>query len=230
MGSAAAHAGLLWSLSVALHAGISAEWRPPVPQQKGQPDGIAPIRVLLVGPTRNAEMPHVLTYESQLPRNTARARRRVRPAIESTATEFGNEAPLGGDHATAVISIGTDPLDGPAGSAGPSAAAVSPAGGQGIVGQVGSASTGVLDELHRRLASSARRCYPVAARRLRLRGEVGLHFCLTGDGREAGTALRGTTGFPLLDRAARECVLAGALPAPGISGCYDVAIKFDEGQ
>ena len=83
-------------------------------------------------------------------------------------------------------------------------------------------------ELHRRLAESAQRCYPSTARRLRLRGEVGLHFCLSEQGRVSVASLRGSTGSALLDAAARECVLAGALPAPGIAGCYDVPIKFSD--
>jgi len=83
-------------------------------------------------------------------------------------------------------------------------------------------------ELHRRLAESAQRCYPSTARRLRLRGEVGLHFCLSEQGRVSVASLRGSTGSALLDAAARECVLAGALPAPGIAGCYDVPVKFSD--
>src|SRR5262249_51913079 len=93
--------------------------------------------------------------------------------------------------------------------------------GAGVPSSSGGAATPPprLAELHQRLASSAQRCYPPAARRLRLRGEVGLYFCLGADGLAQSQALRGSTGSALLDRAALECVLAGALPAPGIGGC-----------
>jgi TonB family protein len=83
-----------------------------------------------------------------------------------------------------------------------------------------------LGELHQRLSDSARRCYPPAAARLGLRGEVQLHFCLSRDGAALVADLWGSTGSSLLDRAARECVLAGALPVSGIPGCYEVPILF----
>jgi TonB family protein len=178
------------------------------------------------------DMP-TMTTSSKPDRQRARTRaRRVHPAIEETEAEVGNEATAGSDHPTAAVSMGDDQTSDAAANPGPSGAASEALehGIGGQIGQIASGRTGVLDEFHRRLASSAKRCYPIAAQRLRLRGEVGLHFCLTGDGREAEAALHGTTGSPILDRAARQCVLAGALPAPGIPGCYDVPIKFDESE
>lgn len=83
-------------------------------------------------------------------------------------------------------------------------------------------------ELHQRLASSAQRCYPPAARRLRLHGQVGLHFCLGEDGLAESRSLRGSTGSALLDRASLDCVLAGALPVPAMVGCYDVQVRFSD--
>jgi len=101
------------------------------------------------------------------------------------------------------------------------------AGERGASGRVATTPERIT-ELHQRLASSARRCYPPTARRLRLHGEVGLHFCLNSDGFAQSQALRGSTGSALLDRASVECVLAGALPAPEMVGCYDVQVRFSD--
>lgn len=86
-----------------------------------------------------------------------------------------------------------------------------------------------LRPLHRKLEESARRCYPAAARRYRLEGSVGLSFCLDGAGAASSFALEGSTGSPILDRAARECVLAGAQPLPAPAGCYRVPVRFGGG-
>lgn len=80
--------------------------------------------------------------------------------------------------------------------------------------------------LHLRLARAAERCYPSAARRFRLTGEVQLSFCLDGSGAVSKLELKGSTGSPLLDRAARECVLPGAFPLGIQGGCYSVPVRF----
>ena len=82
--------------------------------------------------------------------------------------------------------------------------------------------------LHSRLAESARRCYPEAARRFSLQGEVVLSFCLR-LGNLATVALQGSTGSGLLDRAARECVVQGALPLAA-EGCYRVPVRFQRDE
>lgn len=109
---------------------------------------------------------------------------------------------------------------------------------QGAQGEHGLASTvrqgdgqggGVdprLAELHRRLAEAAARCYPPAAQRLRLQGEVPLRFCLDAHGGASGLSLLGTTGSDLLDRSALECVVPGAEPLPALAGCFQVAVRF----
>jgi periplasmic protein TonB len=93
-------------------------------------------------------------------------------------------------------------------------------------GNAGGGSASLLGELHRRLSEAATRCYPPAARRLRLRGEVPLRFCLDAAGSASALSLEGSTGSPVLDRSALECVVPGAAPLPGVVGCFQVAVRF----
>jgi TonB family protein len=83
-----------------------------------------------------------------------------------------------------------------------------------------------LGELHRRLAEAAARCYPAAARRFRLTGQVPLHFCLDAAGVATALSLEGSTGSAVLDRSALECVLPGAQPLSGFEGCFLVPVRF----
>jgi len=85
----------------------------------------------------------------------------------------------------------------------------------------------LLEALHQRLAAAAKACYPRAARAFRLRGAAPLRFCLDGKGSAGPVSLLGTTGSPLLDRAAKDCVVPGALPLPG-TGCYTVTVEFTD--
>jgi len=55
---------------------------------------------------------------------------------------------------------------------------------------------------------------------------VPLHFGLDAAGRPSDVRLLGTTGSELLDRAARDCVVPGALPLPPVPGCYTVEVRF----
>jgi periplasmic protein TonB len=98
--------------------------------------------------------------------------------------------------------------------------------GAGGSGGAGEASSSLLTELHRRLAEAARRCYPAAAQRFRLQGEVPVHFCLDGQGVATALSLEGSTGSPLLDRSALECVVPGAEPLPAVAGCFLVPVHF----
>ena len=79
--------------------------------------------------------------------------------------------------------------------------------------------------LQQRLAESARRCYPEPARRFALQGAVEVAFCLR-SGKLASLALQGSTGSDLLDHAARECVVQGALPLTA-EGCYALPVRFE---
>lgn len=82
--------------------------------------------------------------------------------------------------------------------------------------------------LHARLAASAKRCYPAAARRFQLTGEAQVEFCLDDKGALSSTKLARSAGQGLLDDAARDCVVAGALPFPAeaFGGCYSVPVRF----
>jgi len=55
---------------------------------------------------------------------------------------------------------------------------------------------------------------------------VPLRFCLDAAGRPSEVGLLGTTGSEQLDRAARDCVIPGALPLPPVPGCYTVEVRF----
>jgi TonB family protein len=120
----------------------------------------------------------------------------------------------GGTEPVAVVATPVEPEE----AGGPIAAAA---------GGAGSGAPPVdLAALHRKLADSARRCYPAAAARFRLQGDVSLTFCVDGSGSIASLALQGSTGAPLLDRAALDCVVQGALPLPVSTGCYQVPVRF----
>ncbi|MBK7857689.1 MAG: TonB family protein [Archangiaceae bacterium] len=82
--------------------------------------------------------------------------------------------------------------------------------------------------LHAALSESARRCYPAAAKRYHLSGEAQLEFCLDAAGALKSTKLLASTGAEVLDAAARDCVIAGALPLPreAFGGCYAVPVRF----
>ena len=128
------------------------------------------------------------------------------------------------------------------GGAGPPAAASAPGGvatgaspagdaasGPGVGGaSQGGGAASLLAALSQRLAWSAERCAPAsvvhAARRV-VPG-VPLHFCLDAAGRPSEVGLLGTTGSEQLDRAARDCVVPGALPLPPVPGCYTVEVRF----
>jgi outer membrane biosynthesis protein TonB len=106
----------------------------------------------------------------------------------------------------------------------------SPSTGRGVGGSGAGASSAasLLDTLQRRLAWSAARCAPAAAVHLARHGVPGvpLHFCLDASGKPSGVGLLGTTGSDQLDRAARDCVVPGALPLPPAQGCYTVEVRF----
>ncbi|HYV47294.1 MAG TPA: TonB family protein [Myxococcaceae bacterium] len=77
-----------------------------------------------------------------------------------------------------------------------------------------------------RLSAAALRCYPPEAVRFRLAGEAHLSFCLGVDGQASAVKIARSSGSEVLDRAAAECVLPGALPLPGAAGCYELPVRF----
>jgi protein TonB len=85
-----------------------------------------------------------------------------------------------------------------------------------------------LAALHARLAASAQRCYPAAARRFGLTGVAVLDFCLDAAGALTSHQLARSSGQSLLDTAAVDCVLQGAQPFPAeaFGGCYSVPVRF----
>jgi len=118
-----------------------------------------------------------------------------------------------------------EPSSGAPGSAGRAAGFPGPGAGSGTGGSSGAS---VLELLSRRLAWSAERCAPPAPVRRTRHGVPGvpLHFCLDSAGRPRDVGLLGTTGSDLLDRAARDCVVPGAVPLPPAPGCYTVEVRF----
>jgi hypothetical protein len=95
-------------------------------------------------------------------------------------------------------------------------------------GAGGQNGTSLLGALSQRLAWSAARCAPAEVVRTTRHAIPGvpLHFCLDAAGRPSDVGLLGTTGSDVLDRAARDCVVPGALPLPAVPGCYTVEVRF----
>ena len=121
---------------------------------------------------------------------------------------------------------GAVPGDGAAGSAGGAAQGGEATGPAGPAAAAGPAVD--LGALHARLARAADRCYPAAARRFRMVGTALVEFCVDGAGALARAALAQSAGSPLLDSAATDCVVPGAMPAPpeAAGGCYRVPVRF----
>ncbi len=112
------------------------------------------------------------------------------------------------------------------GAGGPAGAGAPGGNAMGAEAAGGPGAPNHLAEIHARLADSARRCYPPAARRFRLTGEVQVSFCIDGHGGVTQVAARKSSGSALLDRAAVDCVIPGATPLPGPSTCKTVAVQF----
>jgi len=144
-------------------------------------------------------------------------------------------APGSRDRAPASGQPAAAPAAGGPSASAPAAAPV-PTAGQGAGGEPpggengtgGSSAASLLAALSQRLAWSAERCAPAGTVRLTRRTVPGvpLHFCLDAAGRPSDVDLLGTTGSDALDRAARDCVVPGALPLPPAPGCYTVEVRF----
>ncbi len=96
--------------------------------------------------------------------------------------------------------------------------------GAGAGGGAGAGVDG--SALHARLAAAALRCYPKAAQRYGLTGEAAVRLCLTHEGTAAGVELVHSSGSTLLDQAALDCVIPGALPLPRGSECFRLPVRF----
>ena len=139
-----------------------------------------------------------------------------------------DRAPASGKPAEAPATGGPTavaPGGAPAPTLGQGAGGEPPGGGNGTGG---SSAASLLAALSQRLAWSAERCAPAGTVRLTRRTVPGvpLHFCLDASGRPSDVDLLGTTGSEALDRAARDCVVPGALPLPPAPGCYTVEVRF----
>jgi hypothetical protein len=153
----------------------------------------------------------------------ARPRRAPAPEGVGVAAVTGTGPPDGPDSASPSMRAPGGPSSASAGGtvSGVPAGATSTAGASD-----GPAS--LLAELSQRLAWSAERCAPASVVRSSRRPVPGvpLHFCLDASGQPSEVGLLGTTGSEQLDRAARDCVVPGALPLPPVPGCYTVEVRF----
>jgi TonB family protein len=238
--SLATHLAVLSLAALSVHSSDGANHRPHIDQPKLRSG--SPLAVALVPGREATEQAQPGQFAVQAVRRIGRGRGRAHTAVPGFTPPAANDEP-GREPAVpsrSNLSLGdtsfieeTSEEPGPGGKndslsgSGEISSGQSATGEQGASGRVATTPERIT-ELHQRLATSARRCYPPTARRLRLHGEVGLHFCLNSDGFAQSQALRGSTGSALLDRASLECVLAGALPAPGMVGCYDVQVRFSD--
>jgi hypothetical protein len=142
----------------------------------------------------------------------------------------GSSTPGRGTVRSAAAAGGPEPIGEASGTGAAAAASTEPAaGGEGSGPETGGqSSASLLAALSQRLAWSAARCAPAEVVRTTRHAVPGvpLHFCLDGAGRPSEVGLLGTTGSELLDRAARDCVVPGALPLPPVPGCYTVEVRF----
>jgi outer membrane biosynthesis protein TonB len=147
----------------------------------------------------------------------------VRGAARPGQGTAGAPAPVGAS-APVVASGAAGAGSGQAAASGTGTAGTGP--GNEVSGEQSSAS--LLGALSQRLAWSAARCAPAEVVRTTRHAIPGvpLHFCLDAAGRPSDVGLLGTTGSDLLDRAARDCVVPGALPLPAVPGCYTVEVRF----
>ncbi len=212
--------GLSIAVSVALHLVLAAGVFALAPRKSAA----------TAAPSASAALPvatRVSLFPRPVERSVARAEappRRLR--VVKAAAVVASSEPAATAGTAAAPDVAATPVDAvpalTAGGAGnepaavPAAAAVAPA------------RTVDIGALHAALAASALRCYPAAARRFNLTGEVTVDFCLEPSGALRSATLAGTTGQDILDAAARECVVTGALPLPAeaFGGCYAVPVRF----
>lgn len=134
----------------------------------------------------------------------------------------GAAADAAGVGARDVVAAAAHGVDGAGGAAG--GAVGGAAGGAARNTRAGAQMD--LTALHRRLSETAKSCYPAAAKRFRVQGIVPVYFCISPEGGLERVEQRGSSGSGILDRAATDCVLPGAVPLPGPAGCYEVPVEF----
>ena len=211
--------GVGLGISIALHA-FAALWlvREQGPAKEAPVGGsreveLIEVQVVTAGGREMAPAPKAGARVAALPGNEAPAP--SRPAALPSAVE--SPASTGEPGGGAVVPAG-------GGSSSSSSGGVAAPGPTSSSGGGGAPrSTGLLMA---RLTAAALRCYPAEAVRFRLSGEARLSFCLGDDGRASAVAVARSSGSEVLDRAASDCVLPGALPLPGAAGCYELPVRF----
>jgi protein TonB len=82
-------------------------------------------------------------------------------------------------------------------------------------------------EIESRLRAATSGCYPYAAIRANLEGVTKLGFCVGESGMAGRVQIVQSSGAPLLDRAALDCILPAAMPFPPAKHlCVTVPIRF----
>ncbi|HSP18459.1 MAG TPA: hypothetical protein VLQ79_03030 [Myxococcaceae bacterium] len=191
-----------------------------------------PVRARSTGRPSPRSTPAAEVQTSAAPRPTA-AVPGDSPAVVTGLTPVQQDLWVLGavPRAAAAAPSGPEPSAPAVGSGGAGAAGEGTGADGSSGGPRSSGTASLLETLQRRLAWSAARCAPASAVRLARHGVPGvpLHFCLDGSGTPSGVGLLGSTGSDLLDRAARDCVVPGALPLPPAQGCYTVEVRFPVG-
>lgn len=99
------------------------------------------------------------------------------------------------------------------------------AGSAGRVGS-GTAAGSVHGAILARLRARTAGCYPRAAVRRSVEGVARVAFCVGDGGDPEGLRLVASSGSRLLDDAAIDCVVRGAIPLPGAGACVRVPVDF----
>jgi hypothetical protein len=153
----------------------------------------------------------------------------VKGAASTSTNATGSPEPVAAASGTGSAAGGPEAVGAPSGTAA-AAGARGSASGNGGQEPDSPAQSGesLLAALSQRLAWSAARCAPAEVVRTVRHAVPGvpLYFCLDAGGRPSDVRLLGTTGSERLDRAARDCVVPGALPLPPVPGCYTVDVRF----
>jgi TonB family protein len=181
----------------------------PGPLGAAPPRPAAPRRA--VAPPRS-EVPAELSAAPSTPSVQAAA-----PAIADQA----GEAPVaaagqGGEEKGRPGAVGSPGPGGTEGGVGPGSGAGSAEADEGEA----------LAEIARRLAASARRCYPRAGQRVHAQGVATVRFCVGEGGAPREVQLVESSGVTLLDEAALGCVVSRAAPLPKTRRCVEVPVRF----
>src|SRR5262249_27209600 len=236
LASAFLHAALAWTIGGRFHPGMEAVRAAP-PPIRAEGGALVRVRLLALEAAASGTEPS-LRVDDQRPPEKKGARVRgpprlgsLRAAVDERQAAISPQAPEASEAPPSADELKDwTPQPSQGGPESATETSSPPSGRGGSVPAVsGLDDAGWLAELHRRLNAAAQKCYPPRARRLRLRGEVSLLFALNAQGEASRVELARSSGSPILDEAATECVLRGALPAPGRPGDYGpVTIKFSE--